>query len=255
MQKILMSDQTMGMNIEELAGQMKTPTANQSSESVKRLVFGQEVEIQHEKLIQILQEIELLERSAQAELSKSDSREKQHQLLMENFTTTFNKLDEASKFCDQHSETKGISEALQKLWSKIGTYFKVTKSNKLLERNWILLHQLLEKFHDQKGFESLFLTKVDFKNTKPQDIIKLCDLSIQVLQSLRDMATDLRANSDREDLIDRFYSYLRGVFVACYHVSQSNHLFALSLFSQLKKRCDGLHKALEKENKDPLFVR
>jgi hypothetical protein len=257
MQKILMADQTLNVKLEDLADQFKDDGL--SGSSAKRELFGKTIEIQHDKLLHILKEVELIEKGLKKEKESKtamDSElEKKNDIMMENFTEVFNKYDDAIKICETNGKAEGISEALQKLWKNITRYFQASKSYKFLERNWSLVHGQMEKFFIQKGFESLFSTKVEYKNTKPQDIVKMCDLTLQILQQLRDIATDMDAKCDREDLLDRYYQYIRGFFVACYHISQTNYQYGISLLCLMKKRADTLLDTLQKQkSSDPMIV-
>ena len=253
LQKIMMNDQTLSVKLEDLADQAKDEGLSQ--DSVKKELFGKSIEIQHSKLIHHLKEIELLEKGLKNEPKKIENElEKKSDQLIENFTEIFNKYDDSVRICEQNITKEGTSEALQKVWRDISRYFQACKSYKFLERNWTLLHQQLDKFIQQKGFENLFSSKVDFKNVKPQDMVKVCDLTIQILAQLREIAYDMDARCDREDLIERYYQYIRGAFVSLYHISQSNYVQGISLLCQMKKRAEGLIKDLKKEKQEKLFV-
>lgn len=255
MQKMLLVDHTLSVRLEDLADKVKD--SGPSGDSVKKDLFGKAIEIQDPKLIHILKELDILEKSMkkQKESSMDNELEKKNDALMEIFTEIFNKFDDAIRFCDQNMKKEGISEGLQKLWKGISYYFQASKCQKFLERSWILLHQQLSKFISQKGFDNLFSTKIDYKNVKPQDLVKLCDLTLQILSQLRDIATDMDARCDREDLIDRYYTYIRGFFVSLFHISQSNYQYGISLLCQMKKRSEILVKDLEAGKKvEPLMV-
>ncbi len=253
LQKILLSDQTLSVKLEDLADQVKDDSL--SGDSVKKELFGKTIEIQHPKLIHYLKEIELIEKSLKKETAVLDNElEKKQDLMIENFTEIFNKYDDAVRICEQNSGKEGTSEALQKLWKNISRYFQACKAFKFLDRNWSLLHQQLSKFTAQKGFENLFTSKQDFRNVKPQDLIKVCDLTIQVLGQLKDIATAMDARSDREDLIERYYQYVRGMFVSFYHTSQTNYLQGISLLCSMKKKAEYLAQDLKKVKPEPLFV-
>lgn len=256
LQKMLMADHTLSLKLEDLAGKVKGDGA--SGDSVRKELFGKTIEIQDPKLIQILSELEIIERSIrkQKESGIDNELDKKSETLMENFSEIFNKFDDAIRFSDQNMRKEGISEGLQKLWKGISSYFQAQKCQIFLERSWLLLHQQLTKFFTQKGFESIFSTKVEYKNTKPQDLVKLCDLTLQILTQLRDIAMDVDARCDREDLIDRYYSYIRGFFVSLFHISQSNYQYGISLLCQMKKRADVLVRDLEANAKlDGLMVK
>lgn len=250
LQKRLIADHTLSVKLEDLADGVKDE--GNRGDSVKKVLFGKPIEIQDAKLIHILKELEILEKTIKKERGSSmdNELERKDEALMENFTQIFNKYDDAIRFCDQNAKKEGISEGLQKLWKGISSYFQASKCQKFLERSWILLHQLLTKFVNQKGFDSIFSTKLDYKNVKPQDLVKLCDLAIQILTQLRDIARDVDSPCDREDLVDRYYNYIRGYFVSLFHISQSNYQYGISLLCQMKKRSEYLIKDLQAHSKD-----
>lgn len=255
LKKVLMADQTLSLKLEDLASQVNDEGLG--GDSVKKTLFGKTIEIQHAKLIHILKELELIEKSMETTKGSSmdNELEKKNETMMENFTEIFNKYDEAIKICEQNMKMEGISEALQKLWQEICWYFQAQKSQKFLERSWILLNNLLSKFDQQKGYENLFSSRVDYKNVKPQDVVKLCDLSLQIIGQLKDIASDMDASCDKEDLYERFYSYVRGFFVSCYHTSQTNYQYGISLQCQLTKRAETLMADLKKKSSiDASFV-
>ena len=254
LQKILLSDQTLSVKLEDLADQVKDESL--SGDSVKKELFGKAVEIQHPKLIHYLREIELIEKSIKKDNPVIENElEKKQELMIENFTEIFNKYDDAVRICEQHINKEGTSDALQKLWKNISRYFQACKASKFLDRNWSLLHQQLEKFTAQKGFENLFSTKLDFKNVKPQDLIKVCDLTIQILTQLKEIAAAMDARCDREDLIERYYQYVRGIFVSFYHISQTNYMQGISLLCSMKKKSEFLFQDIKKAKPEQIFVR
>lgn len=253
--KVLMADQTLSLKLEDLADKVKDEKSD--GDSVKSDLFGKTIEIQDKKLIHILKELELINKSMikTKEAAMDNELEKKNEAMMENFTEIFNKYDDAIKICENEIKREGISEALQKIWKEICWYFQAAKSQKFLERSWILLHNLLAKFETQKGYESIFSSRVDYKNVKAQDVVKLCDLSLQIIGQLRDIALDMNAGCEREDLVERYYSYIRGFFVSCYHISQTNYQYGISLQCQLSKRAEALVADLKsKSSLDSSFV-
>jgi hypothetical protein len=254
LQKMLLADHTLSVKLEDLADKVKDD--GPGADSVKKDLFGKTIEIQDPKLVHILKELEILEKTLkkQKDSGMDNELDKKNDALMETFTEIFNKYDDAIRFCEQNLRKEGISEGLQKLWKGISNYFQASKCQRFLERSWILLHTQLSKFVIQKGFESIFLTKVDYKSTKPQDLVKLCDLTIQILTQLRDIAVDMNAPCDREDLVDRYYTYVRGFFVSLFHIAQSNFQYGISLLCQMKKRSEFLIKDLEAAKKNDQFL-
>lgn len=207
-------------------------------DSVKKELFGKTVEIQHPRLINILREIELIEKGMAKEMENELTKKTED--ANEGFTSIFNKYDDALKICQTNVKMEGISENLQNLWKSIDRYFQASKHLKTLERNRILVHGLIDKFVTQKQFDNIFLQKQDYKLTKPQDIVKMCDLTLQVTGALKEIAMDMNSKSEREDLLERYYQYLRGFFVSCYHISQGNYLNGISLFCAMKKSSEYL---------------
>lgn len=205
-------------------------------------LFGQDLEIQDERLISYLKEIEISENLiGKFEAEKSG----QIDQLLSTYITVFNQFDDAMRVCSKKLESEGLTEGVQKIYEKIRLYLQTEKALKGLKRNKILISSTVAKFESENGLEGIFNFKNDFKSTKPQNIVKLLDLNLEVMTELKDEAMNLKADYKIFEVMESYYRTIRIYYVALYHISQSNHLYALSLFRSMKGAINLLNSDLQ----------
>jgi len=76
-----------------------------------------------------------------------------------------------------------MGEAAQQIYILITNYFQSQKIGAVIERNTLLIHNAINKFEKDIGFDNIWNCKKNFKGKTffPQDIVKLFDNLLQVI--------------------------------------------------------------------------
>lgn len=235
LQRALQSDPTSALKLEDVVQRMSGDKEG-SSKSMSVDFFGKNLEIQNEKLIILLNEIRIMEKSI---TSNYEDAEKD----MAMFTEMFSVYDDASKLVENKLK-EGLSDAVQKIWEDIQSYVIAQKQMDIVRRNKILIQTATLKFEKENGYETIFHDKVNYGASKPQNVVKLYDLSIDQVSQLKEKMMDMKADFNSLQILEDFYRTMRCFFVGCYHVSQGNHLYGISLFRGIKNQIENVEKEM-----------
>lgn len=239
LQRAIQSDPSSALKLEDLVSKM-AQQKKEGGESLSVSYFGTTLEIQDERLGVLLGEIQIMEKALEKSRTESDSKEN----LLAAYINLFSVYDDAIKV-GENKLKEGLSDAVQRIWEKILKYFQIQKDHRIVERNRIMIDQAISKFESQGGYNDIFTGKTVYNAVKPQNIVKLIDLNIQLTNQIKDVAMDENAPLKEIEALEDYYRTLRLFYIACFHIAEGGHQNGISLLVSVKRQVELLQETID----------
>jgi len=201
---------------------------------------GFKLPLKNEKVIELMQKIEVLEKSLgkidESKMNIEEEREESN--ILSAYIELFSLYDDTVKQVNKDKEESKTIEATKQIYINISNYFTSRKLLRVIEKNRLQVKTALLKFEKEGGLENVWSAKknLKYKLVATQDLVKLYDNLLQIYRQLIEIEA---SNPDFKEIKsleaqEMAYKLLRVFYVACTHITYGRLLEGYSLLVNLE---------------------